>query len=284
MGFGVGLAQTASALDGKPGGTAGAHALVDSGSVGLASAVESSSLGTSEAKAAVMLTPQPARRDSSVGRVRPFSRIALAASAGTVGYGGQIATPVLRWLNLRAGVDLFNFDHGLTEDGANYQGELHLKSGQATLDFFPCHCGFHLSPGVMIFRSAASATVTVPGGSTFNLGEQTFTSDASDPVNGSATMSFTRTMMPMFTFGFSNMIARGKRHLTVPLELGAAYTGPYSAQLRLGGSVCVAQAGCMSTSTADFQTSLTEEQREINEPMKHYQLYPIVILGIGYKF
>jgi hypothetical protein len=283
MGGGVGLAQAVLSLG--VGAAVGPQTLVDTGTVGPASAAESSSLGTPEAKAAVMLTPQPIlKKDSSGGRVRPFSRIALGTSSGTVGYGGQIATPIVRWLNLRAGVDLFNFDYGLVEDGANYAGELHLKSGQVMLDFFPCHCGFHLSPGVMIFRSAASATVNVPGGSTFDLGDQTFTSDPSDPVNGSATMSFTRTMMPMFTFGFSNMIAKGRRHITVPLELGAAYTGPYSAQLRLGGSVCVQQAGCMSTNTADFQTSLTEEQREINEPMKHYQLYPIVILGIAYKF
>jgi hypothetical protein len=285
---GAGLAQTASGISSwgaGVGASVGAQTLVDSGAEGLASAAESSSLGMPAAKSAVMLTPQPrVKKESSDGRLRPFSRIALATSSGTVGYGGQIATPIVRWLNLRAGIDLFNFDYGLGVDGANYEGELHLKSGQASVDFFPCHCGFHLSPGVMIFRSAASASVTVPGGSTFELGNQAFTSSASDPVSGSANINFTRTMMPMFTFGFSNMIAKGKRHLTVPLELGAAYTGAYSAQLKLSGTACVDPADCMSTNTAEFQQSLTEEQREINEPMKHFQLYPIVILGIAYKF
>jgi hypothetical protein len=70
----------------------------------------------------------------------------------------------------------------------------------------------------------------------------------------------------------------------VPLDLGAAYTGPYSAQLKLGGSVCIDQAGCMGTNTPEIQQSVTEEQRELNEPMKHFQLYPIVITGVAYKF
>jgi hypothetical protein len=224
------------------------------------------------------------KKNSNEWRVKPFSRIAFATSTGTFGYGGQVATPLTRWLNLRSGVNVFNFDYGLGVDGANYQGELHLKNGQVSLDFFPCHCGFHLSPGVMIFRSAVSASVLVPGGNTFELGEQTFTSSVSDPVNGTANINFSRTIMPMFTFGFSNIIAHGKRHWTVPLDLGAAYTGPYSAQLKLGGSVCIDQAGCMGTNTPEIQQSVTEEQRELNEPMKHFQLYPIVITGVAYKF
>jgi hypothetical protein len=276
-------AQAAASWSAGVDAPAAAEKIASSSTAGPLGAGASSSLGEPEAKAAIVLVPQPKVKKKS-GRLLPFSRIAFATSSGTLGLGGEIATPLTRLLNLRAGVDLLNYDYGLAVDGANYAGQLHLKSGQATLDFFPCHCGFHVSPGVMVFRSAASATVFVPGGNTFSLGGQTFTSSASDPVNGSATMVFSRTMMPMFTFGFSNIIAHGKRHLTVPLELGAAYTGPYAAQLKLGGSACIAMAGCMSVTTPEIEQGVVEEQRELNEPMKHYQLYPIVNLGIAYKF
>jgi hypothetical protein len=124
----------------------------------------------------------------------------------------------------------------------------------------------------------------VPGGQSFSLGDQNFTSDPSDPTTGSATINFTRKVMPMFTFGFHNMIPGKGHHITVPLELGAAYTGPYSAQLNLGGSACVDQAGCMSTSSSDIQQGVTQEQQQLNEPMKHYQLYPIVMTGVAFRF
>jgi hypothetical protein len=281
---GGGLAQAASSWSGGADVPVGPQRMMDSGAAEPATAGESSSLGTPEVKAAVALTPRAVKNDPTSGSVRPFSSVAFGTSSGTLGLGGQVATPVTRWLNLRGGIDFFNYGYSLGIDGANYEGQLHLKAGRVSLDIFPFHRGFHLSPGVMIFRSAASAAVSVTGGNTFELGGNTFTSSASDPVNGSASLAFSRTVMPMFTFGFSNMIAKGRRHWTVPLELGAAYTGPYSARLNLGGSACIDQVGCMSTSTPEIQQSVVEEQREINEPMKHYQLYPIVILGIGYKF
>jgi hypothetical protein len=281
---GGGLAQAASSWSGGADVPVGPQRMMDSGAAEPATAGESSSLGTPEVKAAVALTPRAVKNDPTSGSVRPFSSVAFGTSSGTLGLGGQVATPVTRWLNLRGGIDFFNYGYSLGIDGANYEGQLHLKTGRVSLDFFPFHRGFHVSPGVLIFRSAASAAVSVAGGNAFELGGNTFTSSASDPVNGSASLAFSRTVMPMFTFGFSNMIAKGRRHLTVPLELGAAYTGPYSARLNLGGSACIDQVGCMSTSTPEIQQSVVEEQREINEPMKHYQLYPIVILGIGYKF
>jgi hypothetical protein len=250
-----------------------------------ASTGESSSLDALAPSESVVLTPQPKlKKRSSDGPVRPFSHVALSAIAGTQGYGGQIATPILRWLNLRGGATFFNFGYGLGVDGANYEGQLHLKNGHVSLDLFPCRCGFHLSPGMLLFHSNASASVYVPGGSTFSLGDQSFLSDPSDPVTGGANLRFTRTTMPMLTLGFSNMVARGRRHWTVPLELGAAYTGPYSATLNLRGSVCTPQGGCMSAGSSEIQQSIESEQTSINEPLKHFQLYPILLTGIAFKF
>ncbi|MGD0798320.1 MAG: hypothetical protein ABR910_11410 [Acidobacteriaceae bacterium] len=281
---GAGWAQSAASWSAGVSAPVAADKIASSSTAGPLGAGTSSSLGEPEAKAAIVLTPQPKVKKKSGGRLLPFSRIASATSSGTLGFGGQIATPIQRWLNLRGGANFLNAGYELGVDGANYEGQLHLKSGQASLDFFPCRCGFHLSPGVILFHSAASATVFVPGGNQFSLGGQNFTSSPTDPVNGSASISFSRTMMPMFTFGFSNVIAKGRRHFTVPLELGAAYTGPYAAQLNLGGSACIAMAGCMSVTTPEIEQGVVEEQRELNEPMKHFQLYPIVNLGIAYKF
>jgi hypothetical protein len=121
MSAGAGLAQAALPRSGDAVARVVSQELVEAGATGPARAGESSSLGSP--MAAVMLTPQPkAKKKSGEGRLLPFSRIAFATSSGTLGYGGQIATPLMRLLNLRAGVNLFNFDYGLGVDGANYQG------------------------------------------------------------------------------------------------------------------------------------------------------------------
>jgi hypothetical protein len=288
IGGGTGLPQAASLWSGGVGAPIGAQRLAGSGAgaasvASAASASESSSLGE-ERSAAVILTPQPrTKKNTRGGPVRPFSRIALGTSAGTLGVGAQVATPLASWLNLRGGVDLLNFGYGLGIDGANYAGQLHLKNMRVSADLFPFRTGFHISPGILIFEGGLSASVSVAGGSAFQLGNNTFSSSASDPVNGSASLSFGRKMMPMVTFGFSNMVARGRKHWTVPLELGAAYTGHYAAQLSLQGTACI-PLGCMSTSSPVIQQSVVAEQNSLNEPMKHFQLYPIILTGVSFRF
>jgi hypothetical protein len=254
-----------------------------------ANAVEPSSVSgpdASVAAPAIVAVPPPLHAKNTSPdnrRVLPFSRIAISTRTGTLGIGGQIATPLTRWLNLRGGVDFFNFGYGFAQDGATYNGQLHLKSGLVSLDWFPLRYGFHVSPGVLIFKSRVAASLFVPGGNTFSLGDTDFTSGPSDPVSGNASIAFSRSVMPALTFGFGNMIPREGRHWSVPFEIGAAYTGHYTSQLTLAGSACT-QGFCRSTSDPTIQQSVAQEQSSLNEAMKHYQIYPILTTGVSYKF
>lgn len=235
------------------------------------------------APAAVISIQQPA---TSVGRRRvlPFSRIAIGSKSGTLGLGGQIATPLTSWLTLRGGADFFSF--GLTEgiDGTNYGGQIALKSGMVSVDIFPFGHGLHISPGILIFKSSIGASMSVPGGSSFSMGDSSYTSDVNDPVTGNGSILFSRSIMPTLTLGFGNMITRKEHgHWSVPFEVGAAYTGHYTMQIDLAGSAC-SQGYCQSTSNATIQQSVTQEQNDMNEAAKHYQLYPIIFSGIAYRF
>ena len=236
------------------------------------------------APAAVIAVQQPAAPTRDNRRVLPFSRIAIGTRTGTLGLGGQIATPLASWLTLRGGADFFSF--GLTEgiDGANYGGQIALKSGMVSVDIFPFGHGLHISPGILIFKSMIAASMNVPGGNSFSMGDNSYTSDANDPVTGNGSILFSRSIMPSLTLGFGNMITRKERgHWSVPFEVGAAYTGHYTMQINLAGSAC-SQGYCQSTSNATIQQSVTQEQNDLNEAAKHYQLYPIIFSGVAYRF
>jgi hypothetical protein len=232
----------------------------------------------------MLVPPPPAKKAPTPQkkRVLPFSRVAISTKSGTMGLGGQIATPLASWLNLRAGVQVFTFNYGLAIDGANYQALIQPRFGQLSLDIFPFH-GFHISPGVLYSRCDFSAAMSVPAGNSFSLGSNTFTSSATDPVNGSGTIVFTRTIMPALTLGFGNMITRAGKHWSVPFEVGAAYTGPYSMQLKLNGTACIS-GGCVGTNSSFIQQNVVAEQNGISEAMKHFQLYPIISGGLSFRF
>ena len=82
-----------------------------------------------------------------------FSDFALGFKANTLGAGVELATPLSRSFNLRAGVNLFTFAHPFNIDGIDYNADLHFRSGQVSLDWFPEHGGFHVSPASSISRT-----------------------------------------------------------------------------------------------------------------------------------
>lgn len=216
--------------------------------------------------------------------VRPFSRFAFGTRMGTLGWGGQMATPLTSRLNLRGSANFFNFGYGLTVDGANYSSELHLKSGAVSVDYYPWHSSFHISPGFLIFKSTAGANMNVPGGGSFSLGDVDYTSDPSDPIHGTGALKFGRTFMPSLAIGFGNMIPKHDRnHWSVPVDIGVAYTGQNTMSVVVNGSACQ-QGVCESISDPSNQQNVVQEQSDINASMKRFKIYPILTTGVAYRF
>ena len=216
--------------------------------------------------------------------VLPFSKIAVGVEGGTLGIGLQLATSLTRTLNLRGGADFLNFAYNLTLDAAEYGGESHLRSGHVSLDWHPLGGGFRLSPTLVVFESSFGASVFVPGGNSFELGKSSYLSAPADPVHGTASIAMARRVMPAFTVGWGNMLGERSRRWTIPFEIGAAYTGHYTVQLNLAGTACINLVFCMSTTNPKVQQSVAEEEGNLNETMKHFQIYPIVTTGFGFRF
>jgi hypothetical protein len=226
----------------------------------------------------------PASAATSEDRpIGPFSTVAVGLQTTSLGAGVEVATPLARTLNLRGGATFFNLGYDFGVDGTNYSFDLQLRSGQMTVDWFPFHGGFRVSSGFLIFKSQLSGAANVPAGNTFQLGSATFTSSATDPVHGNASLNFSRSLMPLVTFGFGNMIPRSGRHLSFPFEVGAAYMGHNAVQLNLQGTACI-QYGCMSVSNPTIQQDIAGEQSNLNESIRRLQAYPIISMGAAYRF
>ena len=218
------------------------------------------------------------------GSVHPFSSVALEVEAGTLGLGAELATPLTRSFNLRGGAEFVNFRDSFSVDAAQYKSNAHLRSTHLAIDFHPLGGGFRISPQILFFESNFGASVSVPGGNMFELGKASYLSSATDPVHGSAAITMGHRVMPALSVGWGNMLARHSRHWSVPFEVGAAYTGHYTLNLNLAGTACFTYINCMSTSSAQVQQSVEQEESDLNETMKHFQIYPIVKTGFGYRF
>ncbi len=240
----------------------------------------------------LVLLIAPALRAQVVDRaapsIRPFSKLGVGVNIGTLGIGAEAATPIANRLNLRGGANFLGYSRNIDNNGLNYSTNLDLRSGQASLDWFPFGGTFHLSPGVMFYNGTkVAASVQVPNSTRFTLNGMGYYSAPSDPLNGSVNIAFPKAG-PQFTVGFGNMIPRKRgRHISVPFELGFVYFGTGTTVLNFNGSACTSPNGvsCQKVSSdTNFQANVTAEQATIEKDVKYAQFYPIVRIGLSYKF
>jgi hypothetical protein len=221
--------------------------------------------------------------------VRPFSQVGIAATVGLSGIGFDTATPLARHFNLRTGADFFGYSDSFTEQGADVNLNLQLRTGHAMLDWFPFRNGFHISPMVNFSNNnTVRATVLVPAGSTITLSGTNYISSLTDPLHGSGSVGFRKTS-PGLTVGWGNIIPRSNKHFSFPVELGFYYVGQPTLKVAFTGSACdptqPASIGCESVDNdAGFQQSLTEFTARNNHNLSYASFFPVLSTGIGYSF
>jgi hypothetical protein len=219
---------------------------------------------------------------------RPFSHIAVGVTAGSFGIGAELATPLSRRTNLRIDGDFMNYSRTLSQDGISYNGNLRLRNARISYDVYPFGGGFRLSAGAAVYNQFnAKALANVPSSQTITFNDVDYYSSATDPLHGNASIAYSNKVAPTFTFGWGNAIPRSGRHLAFPVEIGAAFTGTPAFNLAMAGSACASPnpETCQSVNSyPDFQSNLNVERNKINNDLAPLRFYPILNLGVTYRF
>lgn len=229
----------------------------------------------------------------------PFSRIAIGGGVSPLGIGVSVTTNLNSHLNLRAMGSLLNLSIPFNTNGFDVNANLRLASARAALDIYPFHSGFRISPGLMFYnQNRLTASDTMAGGSSFTLNGDTFYSananaaTGATPVNGTALLGFHATQ-PAFTItgGWGNTIPRSG-HWSFPMELGVAFVGAPTLNVKLAGWACHDQAQTQCTdlsSTANpiavqVQHDLNVEVNQWTQNLNPLKTYPIISGGVSYSF
>jgi len=219
----------------------------------------------------------------------PFSRIGVAWRSGLGGAGFDVATPLARKFNVRSGFDFFDYSFSFQEEGADVNVALRMRTGHASLDWFPFGGRFKISP-LMVFanNNRVRATALIPGGSTLSMNGQDYISSPSDPLHGSGSVTF-RKASPGLAVGFGNIIPRHNGHISFPVEAGFYYVGQPALKVDFSGSACdpnyPASVGCQSvTQDPGFQKDLAAFIVRNNHNLSYASFFPIFSVGFGYSF
>ncbi len=213
------------------------------------------------------------------------SKVGIGVKVSTLGAGIEAALPVFAKVNLRGGINIFQYDRTFTQDGIHYTGQLHFRSGEAHFDWYPFG-GFHVSPGVMFYNgNQLTANASVPGGQNFTLSGTTYKSDPAMPVGGTGKLDFVK-VSPTIMLGVGNLIPRSGRHYSFLFEVGGAYQGSARVGLNFTGNVCDPTTGlaCISVNDPTVQANVQAQQQKIRNDINPYRFFPVVSLGVGFNF
>ena len=213
------------------------------------------------------------------------SKVGIGLKVSTLGAGIEAAVPLAGKVNLRGGVNIFQYSRGLTNDGIHYDGQLKFRSGEAHLDWFLIG-GFHVSPGVLFYNgNQLTANASVPGGQTFTIGGTGYQSDTVTPVTGTGKLDFVK-VSPTIMVGFGNLIPRSGRHYSFLFEVGGAYQGSARVALNLAGNVCATDGTNCRPVASDptVQANVQLQQQKIRNKINPYRFFPVISLGVGFNF
>jgi hypothetical protein len=221
-------------------------------------------------------------------RPRPVSNpephFAVGVKAGTLGLGVQVGTALASRVNLRGGVNFFDYKDSISDDGTVYDGTLSFRSVEAKLDLFVIG-GFHITPGLLLYNdNKITATASVAGGQSVTLGSTTYYSSPGDPIRGTAGFTVNK-FAPTLGIGFGNLLPRSSRHWSLSADLGVVFQGPPPFALSLGGTECAQNlTNCQPMASASVQSNVESERLKIQDDVKPIKYYPEASIMFGWKF
>jgi hypothetical protein len=195
--------------------------------------------------------------------------IAVGARIGTLGVGFDLTSRVTDSLNIRASFHpIPSYTFSGSDDELDYDFKLKMNTLGGLLDFHPGGGGFRLSGGLIFNKNKLTATA-VPT-ATFDVGNHTYSAAQVGSLVGN--VDFKKTA-PYAGIGFGNAVSDKK--IGVVFDLGVLIQGSPRVSLAASGPIA---------SNATFQQDLAIEQGDLQDDIDPIKYYPMVSIGLTYKF
>lgn len=197
----------------------------------------------------------------------------VGVKAGTLGIGVEGRFSPLPWLDVRVGMNSYDYDDNGLQAGISYDGTLALDSTYITGNFrFPLS-PFRLTAGAFSNGNEFRLQSQDGGDASFNIGGNTFS--AADVGTLQSTTSFSSTS-PYVGIGYDFEVF-GKVGLN--LDLGVLWQGDPEVTLEATGLDSAPAA-----IQAELLPALEAERLELQDEVSDFKAWPVVSLGFIYNF
>ena len=194
-------------------------------------------------------------------------RFAIGGQASTAGFGPEIAYSISPSFTLRGVGNYLSFDYDESYDGIDYDLDVDLMSGGGFIDYHPLRNGFHLTLGALYNGNEAGLGATAGPGAT--IGGFTVPAGQSAGLRGDLSVD---SFSPYVGLGYDTTFT-SRSSWTFTVRAGVLYQGDPDVALRQ-----------TSGATTISQADLDAEARAIEDDLSLVEFFPVVSVGLNYRF
>lgn len=216
--------------------------------------------------------------------------LGISAKGSTLGPGIELDYRINENFNLRVQANGYNYSDDLNEDGIDYAGEIDLSTTGVLVDWRPFSGTFRATAGIYANGNKLSAIATDNGGDIYEIGDASYRSANNDPFSLDANIELGKSTAGYLGLGWGNALASG---WMFSFELGVLFTGKPDVALAASGSAIVSEQGISQQfSVTDSSNPLVQElnnnlrleEANLENDISEFELYPVIALGVGYRF
>lgn len=215
-------------------------------------------------------TPTPAapKAQASAGEADAPGPFAIDIHGGTTGGGAQLEYVLNGYLALRVSGDWLGVSHSFNTSDADFTGHANWATVGAFLDLHPFDNGWFVSGGA--FQGARNASVEGHTTKDVTVDGVTLTPDDIGTVMGEAKLD---TTSPFVGLGW-DQAQHERSGFTFRFLAGAAFGGAKLTLWDLGPFA----------DTQPVKTWIAQEQADAQSKADPWKAYPVIQLGVGYRF
>lgn len=207
----------------------------------------------------------------------------LGLVVGTEGVGVEVAQGFTRILRGRLSVSAFSASESFETDLVRYDGDADLRSAAAIVDVSPFGGTFHLSLGLVFQDHDIRGTAPIEALAIRELGAEVVGElqrllGPLDLGELEATAELD-SVAPYVGFGFRSR--RDRPGVGVAFDLGAIYYGEPDVEVVARTGLPIDQVPGGQGLLDEF---LEEQERELQDEVDDYEIYPVVRLSVFYRF
>ncbi|HEY7214880.1 MAG TPA: hypothetical protein VIC28_09630 [Thermoanaerobaculia bacterium] len=207
------------------------------------------------------------------------AEVALAGKAGTLGAGAELTVGLSRQVNVRLGLNGYNYSDRREASGIEYDGEAKLRTGTALLDWHPGGRGFRLTGGVVYNDTTIEGSSIPPASGIYNIGGVPVPASLVGTLDAKADFD---PLVPYAGVGWGNAVAPNKR-LGFFLDLGVIFQGKADVTLipRIPANSPI---NTTPGAREALDILLRREEQDLEDEAADYDMYPVVAIGVSYRF